>query len=78
MKIKWVCNGNPDRIPPIGARLPLKGSWLFEVTGYGESGTYENPEIHYDGKPGYEIELEGKLILPKGSPIEEFEDLFKK
>jgi hypothetical protein len=78
MKMLFVYNGDPERIPTIGTQLPTpKAHVLFKVEAYGatvdvpaeQAAMYDNPNEVVG------LELEGCLVVPKGSPIEVLEDL---
>ena len=66
--IKYLCNGNPDRIPKIGSIIKIQEHLNFRVEAYGES--LEVKEPMYDTGTTYEIELLGVFIIPAGSPVE--------
>lgn len=69
MKLTYVCNGDPNRIPKIGAEIPLPKGLKFRVESYGSSN--ETNLVTYDGgNPGYEIILNGALVVPQGAPFE--------
>ena len=86
MKFKFITNGDPNRIPKIGEHIKLPDShWEFVVEEYGESRELSEAEVKEikevtpvsDSVTPYEIELIGFLSLPKGSPMEELENLLK-
>jgi len=81
MIVKFVTSGDPDRIPAIGTILDLPcTAWKFKVESYGESRQIPKDDPRLVGfnvtcETVYELELNGCLVLPKGSPMAALEDL---
>ena len=89
MKIKYVCDGTPERIPQIGQLIDLDAGLLdpkyqgvklkFKVEKYGDGQDINSLAQYgrtYHGKPkAYELELIGALVIPAGSPIDILDDI---
>lgn len=61
MKLEYISNGDPERIPPIGTEFDVAEHIKFRVEAYRES-----VEIDYPGSPtgkAYKLELLGCLVL---------------
>lgn len=74
MTIKFVSNGDPNRIPPIGTQIKLTEYTFFIVESYGKS-TEHPTEKCANGDPVYIIELKGCVVITAGSPMEVLENI---
>ena len=73
MKIEYISNGDPERIPPIGTEFDVAEHIKFRVEAYGESVEIDCPQS--PTSKAYKLELLGCLVVPAGSPMMTIERL---
>ena len=69
--VRYISNGDPACLPPVGSDIPVNQYWVLRVEGYGES-----QEVDYPDSPtgkAYVLELQCCYVLLKGSPIAELD-----